>query len=750
MGKLLKIIMSIIAVVIVLIVIAAIVLPMVIDPNDYKVEISEAVKKNTGRTLDLQGDLDLSVFPWLGIETGKIVMSNAPGFGDKPFAAIDEANIKVKIIPLFSKQVEVSRIVLKGLTLNLAKNNQGVSNWADLVEPSEKEVETAPSKDTADESTATPAIAALTVGGISLEDANVEWDDQETAQYVKINDLNFKMDEVSFDSPIDFEMSFSAITREPQLTERMSLSATLTVNENLDLFTLEGLNLSSDTGGEILSGGVLNTVLSTYKISVNQTTKSYNIEEVSLSMRMEGGPVADKAIETKLKIPAIAIDLNRQTLSLVGLKLSAENLVINADITGEQILDVPKFVGPITLEQFSPRQLMEKLGLDIPSTQDPNVLTKLSAKFDVLASDTSLALNDIVIDFDNTHVTGQTTVKNFSQPAISFNYKLDQIDLDQYLPPPSEKKNDESVATPATAAATASSELPIESLRALNIKGELTIDQLKANGLTLKNIKLTVDGKNGVIQTKQRIGKLYLGQYNGAMRLDARTDKLVASIDEHITNVQIEPLLQDLTGKAAISGTANLNAKLNARGTNPDAFKSTLAGNIDAVFTDGSLNGINIPQLIREAQAKMQGKTIAAADTVQKTDFSEMRMVASVKNGIVNNETFEMKSPLIRIEGNGQANLVKETLNYRVKTKIVKNLEGQGGTELNQLKGIPIPILVTGSFTDLSYQVDIKEAFAELAKTKLGKKVEEKKAKVADKIENKFGKEAGDLFKKLF
>jgi AsmA protein len=36
-----------------------------INPNDYKDEIAAAVKKQTGRELAIQGDISLSVFPWL-------------------------------------------------------------------------------------------------------------------------------------------------------------------------------------------------------------------------------------------------------------------------------------------------------------------------------------------------------------------------------------------------------------------------------------------------------------------------------------------------------------------------------------------------------------------------------------------------------------------------------------------------------------------------------------------------------------
>ena len=63
MGKLLKIILGLAALLVVIVVVAVIVLPMVVDPNDYKEEIAATVEKQTGRTLSIEGDLSLSVFP---------------------------------------------------------------------------------------------------------------------------------------------------------------------------------------------------------------------------------------------------------------------------------------------------------------------------------------------------------------------------------------------------------------------------------------------------------------------------------------------------------------------------------------------------------------------------------------------------------------------------------------------------------------------------------------------------------------
>ena len=176
MGKFLRFLGIVVGLLVVLILAAVIVLPMVVDPNDYKAEIISKVNEQTGRTLSIEGDLKLSVFPWLGLEIGKMALSNAEGFGDKPFAAVTHGAVHVKLMPLLSKELEVSGLTLDGLRLNLARAQSGQVNWADL--------KPAPSDEPKREDEGLRAdgdlqLALLSIGGIAINDASISWDDRQ-------------------------------------------------------------------------------------------------------------------------------------------------------------------------------------------------------------------------------------------------------------------------------------------------------------------------------------------------------------------------------------------------------------------------------------------------------------------------------------------------------------------------------------------------------------------------------------------
>ena len=119
------------------VVIAAAIFIATFDVNQYKPFIIEQVKLQTGRDLSIQDEIQLSVFPWLGLEISNVTLSNAPGFGDLPYARINKLDVKIELLPLLKKDLSIDKVLLHGLYLSLQKNAQGQNNWQDLAKAEE-------------------------------------------------------------------------------------------------------------------------------------------------------------------------------------------------------------------------------------------------------------------------------------------------------------------------------------------------------------------------------------------------------------------------------------------------------------------------------------------------------------------------------------------------------------------------------------------------------------------------------------
>ncbi|MGH8524464.1 MAG: AsmA family protein, partial [Gammaproteobacteria bacterium] len=463
---------------------------------------------------------------------------------------------------------------------------------------------------------------------------------------------------------------------------------------------------------------------------------------------LAGETLPNKSADVTLATRA-EIDLDKQTVALSDLALQGLGLDLRGAAQAENIQKDPKFGGTLKLKPFDARKLLTQLGQAVPETTDPKALTNVGFETALAGSQNSINLNNLALRLDETRIKGTISVADFSQPAIGFKLDVDGIDVDRYLPPEKAEKaggdvqkSDKSRAKKDRGARDAArgtdDRVPVGSTAgALNLKGVLTVGKLKIANATLTQLSVAVNAKEGDINLNPIAADLYQGKIAGSVGLDTRAAKPKLSMNESLTGVQIEPLLADLSGEAKIAGTANLKAQLNAAGASADAIKRTLSGKAAFQFLDGALIGVNLGQLMRKAQAGFVGKV----DENAKTDFSEMAGTLIFDQGVVRNQDLVLKSPLLRIAGKGQANLVSERIDYTLNTTLSATAEGQGGKELTDLKGITIPIKVSGTFDDPSYAPDV----AGLAKAKAEKALQKNKEKITEKLKKKLGEDAGGV-----
>jgi AsmA protein len=694
MGKLLKITLSVLVVAIGLLVVLAVALLFIVDPNDYKGQIASKVEEQTGRTLSIEGDMALSVFPWLGLEIGRTQLSNAEGFGDEPMARMESVQVRVKLLPLLRNDLQMDTVRLNGLYLNLARSADGSTNWDDLAGPAAEdrgEAETLPTDDDGGD-----LLGGLAIGGVEVTDAQLVWEDRSTDSRYEVRDLSFTTGAIEPGEPFDLELGFSMAASQPEVTGTFALTGGILLDDALQVFRISDARFYADVAGEAIPGGR---------------------QELSLASD-------------------VALDLEQQTLELPQLVLKVLGIEITGQASGSGIGgDAPQFRGDVTVGEFVPREVIAALGQDAPVTSDATVLGKADASLQWEASASYFAATSLTAHLDDTRLGGSARVDDFAAPAIGFKLQVDAIDIDRYLPPQPEQ-TEAAPATPAAAGASAGL-LPVETLRGLNLNGSFTLGSLKAFNLRSTNIEFTVKAKDGLVRVHPAGAVMYQGQYTGDITIDARGDTPGIAMHERMTGIQAGPLLRDLTGDDRMQGKGNLMAKLTASGNTPEAMKRTLNGNLSFDFTEGAVKGVNIASLLRNAQAKLQGKPAPEESEPNQTDFAELRGTATVNRGVIRNNDLSLKSPLLRMTGEGKVGLPDESIDYLLTTKIVGSLEGQGGKALQELKGVAIPIRVGGTFSKPTWSPDLGAAVGDVVKEKAKKEIEKKSKKLLkDKLDD--------------
>ncbi len=84
-----------------------------------------------------------------------------------------------------------------------------------------------------------------------------------------------------------------------------------------------------------------------------------------------------------------------------------------------------------------------------------------------------------------------------------------------------------------------------------------------------------------------------------------------------------------------------------------------------------------------------------------------------IKDGVLVNRDLKMLAPLIYLQGSGLVPLPQRAVDYTVTAKLVATLKGQGRKDV--LAGLPIPINVKGPWDHVSYKVEWKRVFDDIA-----------------------------------
>ncbi len=112
-----------------LLILAVLVGPLLIDWNAFKPRLAEAVESATGRQLQIEGDLSLSLLPTPTLSAAGARLSNVEGGSEPTMVSIDTLEVQVALAPLLGGDLQVESLVLVEPTILLERLADGRVNW---------------------------------------------------------------------------------------------------------------------------------------------------------------------------------------------------------------------------------------------------------------------------------------------------------------------------------------------------------------------------------------------------------------------------------------------------------------------------------------------------------------------------------------------------------------------------------------------------------------------------------------------
>lgn len=679
-------ILKILGVVVLLFVAVVVVVSLMFDPNDYKGDITAAVQEATGRQLTLDGDLELSLFPTIRIAVGSAALSNAPGFGDEPMARIGNASLSVRLLPLLSKRVEIREARLEGLTLNLARDRSGRNNWQDLAGGSAPASDAAPAAEPGDGGA---GALDLGVGAIEIADANIVWNDASTGSRWELTDFGLRAEDFGPGRRFPLSMDFSLAGADVAVKVASEMQATLAI-----------------------------------------ATGEYRLEQLAVTIDGSGAGWPGGPSQAALRFDSLVANLNEETLDLGGLTLDFLGLTMAGSLQGRQLMSNLALNGAVEFREFSPRVALERFGVDV-QTADPDVLTRASAKANLVYNSAQTALNDMQFVLDDSTLTGRFALEG---ERIGYDLTIDKINVDRYLPPAEEG---DAAAAAEEEGSLDAVDLPLEVMRTVQARGELKFGETKFSNLTLTNVTFALNAANGAVRLTPT-AQLYGGRLAGQIALVVEGDAARMTFEQRLDDVNIAALGQDLLGSQDITGTGDVRLNLVAQGSNLGAMRRDLDGDVGFTVTNGSLEGFDFWYELRRARARIDSTPVPErGDAPRRTTFSSLSATGVVQDALLTNNDLNGTLDFMSLDGSGTVNLLDDAINFDLTAKLVDGPTLQSDPGMAKMAGDTLPLKVTGTISAPSVLPDFNAIVRQQVQQEVDEAVEEKREEVREELRDR-------------
>ncbi len=679
MRRLFKYLFYSLGIFIVLFVLAAAALYFFFDANDFREDISQSVRDNTGRELTIEGDISLDFFPWLAVEVGSSTLGNAEGFGDEPMARFDRASLSVRLLPAIIKQdIVVGGVDIEGLQLNLAVDRNGNSNWDDLIaeDSSEEVTETA------------PTVSSVNINSIELINASIDYVDQQSGDRYSLRNANLTMGQLSDNgNPVPVRSDFDFDLQPSDFSGAMDFQATLSFDAGAEQLLLDGVEMQGSLQG-----------------------------------------IATDASDFQLETNSVAVDVENSTVAMEPLTISVLGMDIDAAVQSLSYANDIEATAAIEVSAFSPKTVMQLFDVEPPPTADPAALTSVTLDANAKMTASAIRLTNVNVKMDDTTLTGTMTVPRTDSGSYQFDLVGDSINLDRYMEP----------ATDAEASVASGDEVPVviptELIAPLNARGTLKLESATLTDIVLEDVDLGLNASRGKLRIYPITANLFSGTYSGDVRIDASGRVPRLSMNETIKGVDLASLADAMFEQDNITGSISGNFELSGSGTDLQAVQRDLAGNMAFELKDGSYEGTDIWYELRRARAFIKQEEAPQASLPARTAFSTVSMSGVVTNGVMRSNDLFAELPFLQLTGGGNVDLAAATVDYDLIARVLERpefLAGATAEELDEFTEAKIPLNVKGPIDSPTVTPDIEE----LLKNEIEEQVEDL---IKDKLKDLF------------
>jgi AsmA protein len=683
-----------------------------LDANDFKGQIVDYVKANKQRDLVLEGDLQLDFFPQLGLDTGKMSLSQRNS--SRTFAAVDNARLYIAWWPLLRGRLQVERVVLDGLHADVVRHTDGSSNFDDLLV-----------------SAAKLADVDFAMEKLRVQRAHVNYRDDAAGLNLALQDLELETGRLADATAGRIDARFQLVSEQPRIDTRVRLGGHL-------LYEHAGLryqfkDVEARAQGQVAGWSGLDLDLRG-SLSAQPVLHLLTLQQFDAIVR---GPWAGQSAELRLRADQLKLEAGQwqgKALKLDG-KLQQEGRQLQAALdvpalqSREQTLRSEGLQATLALDQGSTRlqaQLAGPAVLDYATRQLqlPSLNGLWNASHALLAGkliatrfngklQADWGRQDARLDFsteiEDSTLTGDVQLQDFRAPAWTFNVSATRLDLDRHL-----------VGDWPARLQAGTQVQDWRVLQGLNLRGRLRTEELRAARLQASAVSIGLRVAAGTLTLEPVQAQLYGGSFQGELSLGAIADVTGPASAVHLatrqkfSNVPAEDLLALLPGgEGRLSGRGQFTLDVQAQGADLVALRQSLTGTASVALARGTLAGVDLPEALLAARDLLGQEDMVQQDRLrltEETPYTDLKASWQIADGQARSSDLLLKTPTLNGKGDVRYALESGELDAQLSVQVLPGLKRAIGGELAELAGITVPLQIRGPWADAAVHYQLGQA----------------------------------------
>lgn len=674
------------------------------DANNFKTEIVHYVKDHTQRDLVLQGDIKVTFYPKLGLDSGKMLLSQRNSA--REFAAVNNARLYIAWLPLLQRKLVFDHVEIDGARVNLVRFKDGTTNYDDLQIRDQ-----------------TLAPVTFDIDSLRITNSSVNWQDEIKWQRVAVQDLKIETGRLADKVPGSLKASFHLNSEKLRSDSTIELKSSLLFDRKAGRY-----------GFADIDGALAGTVAGFSNLELN-FKGSLDIEPALQSLQAENlllagtGNYGQRSIEARLAADRLqyaqgtlngsALTLDA-TLSQFGEKwkiaaqmpapafagdvFKAADCSADFDFSGQEGSLQGKLSGPANMDfTGTPKLQLNPLSLEF-SAKHPALSGELSGKAtgslaaDLAERNANLAFKARI---DDSAIAGTLAVNDFSHPAYRLGLNIDHIDLDRYIAADWIRRyqND-------------ATHLDLGAIKDMNLNGSLHAGEIRVAKLKAGRVAAAIKIEQSELTLAPLTARFYGGVLSGSFSATAQGTPQLRLV-QNLSGVQIDALLADTGAIGKLAGKGNIALDFSSQGASIGGLRKALNGSLSLALGRGSIAGIDLGAALVDGKDELGSKVAARVHEArfsERSGFSQLKAVFNVRDGVSRGNSFELKYPLYRVAGEGNIARASGTVDYRLNATVASGLKRRSAGDLAELSGVTVPVRVSGSWDAPSITLDFAAA----------------------------------------